>query len=111
MKVYDKQECISYFKRKYNYMKYEDIELLYDMALDVFINARYPFKDDIDDTLVETEIKKHPTWCLRCMQEMIDRMGVSNVIGYSENGVSVTFDKTGISQSLLDELVAVADLS
>ena len=111
MKVYDKQECISYFKRKYNYMNNEDIDLLYDMAFDVFINAKYPFKYDIDDTLIEAENKKHPTWCLRCMQEMIDRMGVSNVIGYSENGVSVTFDKTGISQSLLDELVAEADLS
>lgn len=111
MNVYDKEKCISYYKRKYSYMSFEDIELLYDMALDIFMNTKYPFRYDIDDTLISIENKKHTTWCLRCMQEMIDKMGISNLIGYSENGVSLTFDKTGISQSLLDEIVAEADLS
>ena len=110
MKTYGRDECLMYFKRKYQYMEYEDIDLLYDMALDIFLNTRYPFKDDIDDSLIESEMKKHPTWCLRCMQELIDKMGITNVVGYSENGVSVTFDRAGISQTLLDEIVGVADI-
>ena len=31
MKTYGKDECLMYYKRKYQYMEYEDIELLYDM--------------------------------------------------------------------------------
>jgi len=109
-KVYDKDTSCTYFKKKYEYMEFEDIELLYEMAQDIFLNLKYPFKYDIDDATIELENRKHPTWCLRCMQEMIDRMGISNVVGYSENGVSVKFDKTGISQSLIDEIVAEADI-
>ena len=96
-------------KNEYNYMEYEDIDLLYDMALDIFINTRYPF-NDVDDKTIDEEMQKHTTWCLRCMQEMIDKMGLSNVVGYSENGVSITFDKAGLSQPLLDEIVGVADI-
>ena len=108
MKVYDKDECIVYFKNKYEYMQYEELELLYDIALDTFLNLKYPFEYDIDETTIELENKKHPTWCLRCMQEMIDKMGISNVVGYSENGVSIKFDKAGLSQPLIDEIVAQA---
>lgn len=110
MKVYDKDSCLTYFKSKYEYMNFEDIELLYDMAQDIFLNLKYPFEYDIDEATIELENKKHPTWCLRCMQEMIDKLGITNVIGYSENGVSVTFDKTGLSQSLIDEIVAQAGI-
>ena len=109
-KVYNREECLAYYQKKYDYMDYDDIDLLYDMALDILLNTKYPFKDDYSDSDIELVTKKHSTWCLRCMQEMIDKMGLTNVVGYSENGVSVTFDKTGISQSLLDEIVSEADI-
>lgn len=109
-KVYDREECLGYFQRKYEYMEYEDLDLLYDMALDIFLNTKYPFRDEVSDEDIQSAIQKHSTWCLRCMQEMIEKMGISNVVGYSENGVSITFDKAGISQSLLDEIVGEADI-
>lgn len=103
---YDLQECITYFAEKYTYMKTSEIKLLYNMACDIYINTKYPFSDVCEVT--EKDLKKHPTWFLRCIQEMIDKEGISNVIGYSENGVSMTFDKTGLSQSLLDEIIGEA---
>ena len=101
--VYDKEKCVMYFKDKYDYMKSTDIELLYDIACDIYINYKYPFNDICE--ISDKDLKKHPTWFLRCIQEMIDKEGLSNVIGYSENGVSMTFDRTGLSQSLVDEIV------
>ena len=104
--VYDKNQCLLYFKNKYEYMDNSDIELLYEIACDIYVNTRYPFAEIYE--VQQKDLLKHPTWFLRCMQEMIDKEGISNVIGYSENGVSVTFDKTGLSQSLLDEIVGEA---
>lgn len=104
--IYNKDNCITYFSNKYDYMETSDIELLFDIACDMYINYRYPFGDEYE--VSEKDFRKHPTWFLRCMQEMIDKEGISNVIGYSENGVSITFDKTGLSQSLIDEIVGEA---
>lgn len=103
---YDKNNCITYFHKKYDYMDSEEIGLLYDIACDMYINLRYPFAKVY--SVSEKDLLKHPTWFLRCIQEIIDKEGISNVIGYSENGVSMTFDKTGLSQSLIDEITSVA---
>lgn len=103
---YDKNKCITYFHKKYDYMDSEEIGLLYDIACDMYINLRYPFAKVY--SVSEKDLLKHPTWFLRCIQEIIDKEGISNVIGYSENGVSMTFDKTGLSQSLIDEITSVA---
>lgn len=104
--VYDKEKCLMYFKSKYDYMSAVEIELLYDIACDMYINYKYPFGDKT--TISQKDLEKHPTWFLRCMQEIIDKEGLSNVVGYSENGVSMTFDKTGLSQSLIDEIIGEA---
>lgn len=103
---YDKDRCITYFHNKYDYMNSDEIGLLYDIACDIYINLRYPFAKVY--SVSEQDLLKHPTWFLRCIQEMIDKEGISNVIGYSENGVSATFDKTGLTQSLIDEITSVA---
>lgn len=108
IKVYDKNECIDYFKTKYAHLKNKDIELLYDMAIDQYINLRYPFKDNLSDRLIKEDLKHHPTWCLRRIEEMIQMDGLNNLVGYSENGVSWKFGKEGISQSLIDEIVSEA---
>lgn len=110
MKIYNRKECILYFTKRYEYMSIEDIDLLYDISLDIFMNVRYPFRKDINENILDADLAHHPTWCLRVIQEMIDKEGISNVIGYSENGVSVTFDKTGLNQALLDEIVTEAGM-
>lgn len=106
--IYNREKCLLHFKNKYGYMASDDIDLLYDIACDIYINEKYPFSDKTQ--VSQKDLEKHPTWFLRCMQEMIDKEGISNVIGYSENGVSITFDKTGLSQSLLDEIVGEAGI-
>ena len=106
MKLYDKNECIAYYQRKYDYMNIMDIDLLYDIAIDMYINLRFPFRNDLTEEIINEDLKHHPTWCLRCMQEMIDKQGISNLVGYAENGVSFKFDKSGLSQSIIDEITS-----
>lgn len=108
IKVYDKSECITYFQSKYAHLKPQDIGLLYDMAIDQYINLKYPFRDNLSDSLINESLKHHPTWCLRRIEEMIQMDGLNNLVGYSENGVSWKFGKEGISQSLIDEIVGEA---
>ena len=42
------------------------------------------------------------------MQVQIDKTGINNLVGYSENGVSMTFDKAGLPQHLIDEITSQA---
>ena len=103
MTIYKRDECITYFKEKYAHFKSNDIGLLFDIACDIYINAKYPFGDVYD--VSERDFRKHPTWFLRCIQEIINLKGLNNLVGYSENGVSFKFDKAGLSSDLMDEIV------
>ncbi len=110
MAVYTKERCVQVYQRKYPYMNVQDIEIIYDIASDIYVNLRFPFDTDTVE-ISNDELRKHPTWLLRCMQEIIEKEGLTNVVGYRENGVSFTFDKTGISQSLIDEVVSMAEIA
>lgn len=105
MKVYDLKKCQEYYTKKFPYMKEEDIEIMYDIGCECFLNFRYPFHIEINE-IPEEELLKHPTWIFRFIQWYIESAGLTNVIGYSENSVSWKFDKAGIPQDLIDELVA-----
>lgn len=106
MAAYKRNECVTYFKRKYSYMDATDIDLLFDEACDIYINTKYPFNDICE--VSEKDFKKHPTWFLRCMQEIINLKGISNLVGYSENGISFKYDKAGLSNDLMDEIIGEA---
>ena len=104
--VYKRNECITYFKNKFPYMDATDIGLLFDKVCDIYINTKYPFKEVYE--VSEKDFKKHPTWFLRCMEEIINQKGLNNLVGYSENGVSFKFDKAGLSNDLMDEIISEA---
>ena len=109
MKIYDLEECKKAIKSEYPHFenKDSDLEKIYTMGEEAFINFRFPFNLEITEIPPE-ELAKHPTWILRFMEWYIKWAGISNLIGYSENGVSWKFDKTGVPQSMIDELVSCA---
>ena len=106
---YTKELVIDYYKRKYAYMDEEHIEIMYDCAYDIMLNLRYPTQENIYE-IPESFMKKHKTWIFRCIQEHIDKEGMGNAISYSENGVSITFDKSGISRDLILEITPLAKI-
>ena len=105
---YTREEVVDYYKRKYSFMDDEDIEIMYDCAYDIMLNLRYPTQDIFE--IPENFLRKHRTWIFRCIQEHIDKEGMGNATSYSENGVSITFDKSGLSKDILSEITPLAKI-
>ena len=65
-----------------------------------YLRLVYPFNPEIED-LPNDRVKN---WQTKCAIELYNLMGDENVTSYSENGLSETYGKAGISQDLLSEL-------
>ncbi len=76
------------FKIKLEDAKYEYLRLV------------YPFNPEIE----ELPNDRAKNWQTKCAIEMYNIMGDENVTSYSENGLSESYGKAGISQDLLNEL-------
>lgn len=106
---YTREAVIDYYKRKYPFFDEEDIEIMYDCAYDIMLNLRYPTANDIFE-IPESYMRKHRTWIFRCIKDHIDKEGMGNATSYSENGVSITFDKSGVSEDLINEITPMAKI-
>lgn len=78
----------SIFKIKLEDAKYEYLRLV------------YPYNSEIE----ELPNDRARNWQTRCAIELYNLIGNENVTSYSENGLSESYDKAGISQDLLNEL-------
>lgn len=76
------------FKVKLNDAKYEYLRLV------------YPFNSEIE----ELPNDRAKSWQTKCAIELYNLIGNENVTSYSENGLSESYEKAGISQDLLNEL-------
>ena len=76
------------FKVKLNDAKYEYLRLV------------YPFNSEIE----ELPNDRAKSWQTKCAIELYNLIGNENVTSYSENGLSESYEKAGVSQDLLNEL-------
>lgn len=76
------------FKIKLEDAKYEYLRLV------------YPYNPEIE----ELPNDRAKNWQTKCAIELYNSMGDENVIQYSENGLSETKAKAGLSQDLLNAL-------
>ena len=106
---FTKENVINYYKNKYKYMTDEDLEIMYDCAYDIMLNLRYPVHNNIEE-LPKEYLRKHRTWIFRAIQSHIDKEGMTNALSYRENGVTITFDKTGLPKDLVNEIVPMAKI-
>lgn len=65
-----------------------------------YLRLVYPYNPEIE----ELPNDRAKNWQTKCAIELYNNIGNENVIQYSENGLSETYGKTGISQDLLNEL-------
>mgnify|MGYP003316036816 CR=1 FL=1 len=92
-------------KQKYSYLEDSEIDLLINKAKAIAIDQLYP--TDLSINYLSFEWEKNPRfdmWLVDCVDELIERMGISSVTSYRENGISWTFDRAGVSQALLDRI-------
>lgn len=91
-------------KSKYNYMKDSEIDLFIIRAKAIAIDQLYPNDLSINYLTFDWTNPRFDMWLLDCVDELVERVGISSVTSYKENGMSWTFDRAGVSQALLDRL-------
>ena len=83
-------------------VEYEDIlkDLLED-SMYIGLSILFPFQDFSEKSFP----KRYYNWQLRCCVELYNMAGTSDIASYSENGLSWTKFKSGLSRDLINELM------
>lgn len=102
--ISDKKEVITAFKKAFSYLCDDEVNLMYSKALNAYLDLAFPFNTDIID--VPQSNPRAYQWIYDCMVELLERDGASSLVGYSENGLSMSWDSTQISSGLIKRIVA-----
>ena len=97
-------DLISEVKSKYDYLENKEVERFVNKAKAIAIDQLYPNDLSINYLTFDWTNPRFDMWLLDCVDELIERAGISSVTSYRENGISWTFDRAGVSQALLDRL-------
>lgn len=89
---------------KYPHLPIDDVELFINKAKAIAIDQLYPNDLSINYLTFDWTNPRFDMWLLDCVDELVERVGISSVTSYKENGMSWTFDRAGVSQALLDRL-------
>lgn len=90
-------------KNKYSYLSNSEIELYINRAKSILVEQLYPADISVSyDTYVVPP--RFDMWILDCIDELIERDGISSLTAYRENGVSYNWGKSGISNGLLERI-------
>lgn len=101
-------DYVAAVKTQYPDLTDYEAKLFVDKAKSELIDHVYPM--DLSVNYLNFDWDSNPRydmWILECVDELIGRIGMQNVLSYRENGISITFDRAGISQSLLDRLPSI----
>lgn len=96
------------FASDYDYITEDDIDILYGVAEKTYLDKAFPFAPDI--VKVPDNRPRAYDWIYECMKEISEKSGCSSMKSYSENGISISWDKTGVSQGLLDRITPQAGI-
>ena len=95
-------------KGKYDYLSDDEVEMLINKSKAIAIDQLYPGDLSVNYLNFDWTNPRYEMWLLDCVDEIVSRAGMSNVLAYRENGMSWTFDRAGVSQALLDRLPRIA---
>ena len=85
-------------------MDVDDVRLLLNKAKSLAVEQLYPNDLSVNYLNFDFDNPRFDMWLLDCVDELVERFGISSVTSYKENGMSWTFDRAGVSQALLDRL-------
>jgi hypothetical protein len=97
-------DLVRIVNKKYNYMEVDEVRLLLNKAKSLAVEQLYPNDLSVNYLNFDFDNPRFDMWLLDCVDELVERMGISSVTSYKENGMSWTFDRAGVSQALLDRL-------
>ena len=91
-------------KSKYEYLSDREVDLFINKAKAIAIDQLYPNDLSINYLTFDWTNPRFDTWLLDCVDELVERVGISRVTSYKENGLSWTLDRSGVIQAFLDRL-------
>ena len=100
-------DYFSKIKNQYPHLDDEVIDDLEGKAKEILISLLYPNIFIVSEEKKQMAYNAKPYWILRCMQDMISRLGMESVLSYKENGLSITFSKEQLSDSLKSEITPI----
>jgi hypothetical protein len=101
-------DFIDILEEKYPYMTDDELELLIIRAKSICVEQMYPANLSINYDNFDWTNKRYDMWILDCVDELVERLGMSSVVAYKENNMGWSFDRAGVSQALLDRLPRMA---
>lgn len=97
-------DYINYFKRKYPHIEEDDLDIMLDSSKEILIHLLFKSTYEVSDERKSIAYECYKYWLLRCMQEMIERSGMTSAIAYSENGILINFSQEQLSETLINEV-------
>lgn len=99
-------EIVEWLKSKFPEMTRADLEWVYEQAVNIWLEAVFPFAYDIVEIPYELR-PRATTWLKKCCMFILKMNSITEglpLTSYSENGLSYHFDSTMLSSELLNTL-------
>lgn len=103
-------DCKQYFKKKYPYMQDYDLDFLIGRSKEILIHLLFPSEKKVSEENKAYAYSEYEYWLISCVQEMVERMGCTSAIAYSENGISLRFSEAQLSKELKSEIIPFAGI-
>lgn len=94
-------------RERYPHLSGNDIEDIVGQAKEILINLLYKTHSKVTPEQKNQAYSRYEYWLYRCMKELVQRNGMENAISYTENGLSITFDSSHLSKSLINEILPI----
>lgn len=99
------EQVKSRIQAKYDYLTTEEVDTCYDLALSDYVLYRYPSANNrppVEKLEIDFYIAQ---WLYKRMEDILGRIGGTNLTAYRENGISFTFGSSYIDPQLVAEIM------
>lgn len=100
-------EFVMKVKQKYPHLSVDDAKAIVDKAKMFYFGLKYPCEPYADEKTRPINTFFAKNWILVACDEIVDRMGVSTVVSYRENGMSFDFKSAHLSETLCAMIIPV----
>ena len=91
------------FQHRYSHLSWEDVEYISQKALCYYLSLAFPLRHDL------LELPASRIGDLRLIRELmenvVERLGISSLTAYSENGMSYTFDSSMFDSKFISMII------
>ena len=94
-------EFVMQIKNKYPHLSFDDAKSIVNKAKMFYYGLQYPCEPYADETTRPINTFFAKQWILLACEEIVDRMGISSVVSYRENGMTFDFNAAHLSDRLV----------